>query len=288
MPVVAAVGDPGVDSGVGSGLDSGVDAGGTDRVRRPPPRFREVAVGSVERRSPYLVRVVFEADGLAALLGDQPAASVRLLLPDAAGTLAMPTWVGNEFLAADGSRPAIRTLTPLRVPGRDDALACEVVLHDRGLLSAWAGTVVPGGRAALSGPGRGTDLAPEARRWLVAGDESALPAVTTLLEALAPEVTVDAVVEVRHRDAVVALPGHPGATLHWVERAGADVPGEALVAHVDAAVSRAEFAPEDLWVWAAGEAAAVQRIRRVVAGEGIPRARTVIRGYWKAGRALPG
>jgi NADPH-dependent ferric siderophore reductase len=39
-------------------------------------------------------------------------------------------------------------------------------------------------------------------------------------------------------------------------------------------------------VWAAGEAAAMQRLRKHLFEErDIPRARTTIRGYWKHGRA---
>jgi NADPH-dependent ferric siderophore reductase len=39
-------------------------------------------------------------------------------------------------------------------------------------------------------------------------------------------------------------------------------------------------------VWAAGEAAAVQRIRRYLFEErGMARAQTSVRGYWKHGRA---
>jgi len=39
-------------------------------------------------------------------------------------------------------------------------------------------------------------------------------------------------------------------------------------------------------VWVAGEAAAVQRIRRALFEErGVPRSRATVRGYWKHGRA---
>ncbi len=186
-------------------------AGTLARVRRRPPPFREAAVVGVERRSPHLTRVVCEADGLAAMVGNRPAASVRLLLPDATGLVTIPTWVGNEFLAADGIRPAIRTLTPLQVPGHDDALALDVVIHGGGLLSAWASTVVPGQRVGLSGPGRGTDLAPEAHRWLLAGDESAMPAIATILEALVPEATAEVVVEVRRSRRRHHPPGSSGS-----------------------------------------------------------------------------
>jgi NADPH-dependent ferric siderophore reductase len=52
-----------------------------------------------------------------------------------------------------------------------------------------------------------------------------------------------------------------------------------------AAVHDASFGAEAR-VWAAGEAAAMQRIRRHLFDErDVPRRHAVVRGYWKAGRA---
>jgi NADPH-dependent ferric siderophore reductase len=48
----------------------------------------------------------------------------------------------------------------------------------------------------------------------------------------------------------------------------------------------AQDTPVGTQVWAAGEAAAVQRLRNLLVGErGLPRHDTVIRGYWKHGRS---
>ena len=50
------------------------------------------------------------------------------------------------------------------------------------------------------------------------------------------------------------------------------------------AVTTAEFGP-DVRVWAAGEAAAMQRLRRHLFDErGLARSQVVVRGYWKHGR----
>jgi NADPH-dependent ferric siderophore reductase len=69
--------------------------------------------------------------------------------------------------------------------------------------------------------------------------------------------------------------------VHWHERPAGAPPGDTLVAAVETAVIDA-----DTRVWAAGEAAAMQRIRRhLFEARAIPRPRTTIRGYWKSGRA---
>jgi NADPH-dependent ferric siderophore reductase len=68
--------------------------------------------------------------------------------------------------------------------------------------------------------------------------------------------------------------------VHWHDLPEGAPPGDALVA----AVRRAEIDPTAR-VWAAGEAAAVQRIRRhLFEDRGFARAQTTVRGYWKHGR----
>jgi len=80
-------------------------------IRREPPGFRRVEVRERVALTPYLTRVTLAGDELAGFTVTEPAASVRLLLPEPGG-LVIPEWNGNEFLFGDGRRPRIRTLTP--------------------------------------------------------------------------------------------------------------------------------------------------------------------------------
>jgi NADPH-dependent ferric siderophore reductase len=69
--------------------------------------------------------------------------------------------------------------------------------------------------------------------------------------------------------------------VEWHDLAEGAPPGEAVVA----AVTGAEL-PAGTRVWAAGEAAAMQRIRKhLFETRGLARSDTWIRGYWKHGRA---
>lgn len=261
----------------------GTMADRTDRLRKlrrePPPLLPVEVVERVER-SVRLLRVTLAGDGLRSLVVDQPAASVRLLVPPPGDDdLEMPTWDGNEFLLTDGSRPLLRTFTPLRVDNERGSMDVEIVRHDGGAVSGWAETVGPGDPAAISGPGRGFDLPDDVNRLVLLGDETALPAVGQLMEWLPEQVEFEAHIEVITDTAVVEMPGERDAARWHV--ATTDPPGGALV---EVARSLIEL-PDTAHVWAAGEASAMQAIRsHLFTDLCLPRSRATVRGYWKPAR----
>jgi NADPH-dependent ferric siderophore reductase len=252
------------------------------RVRREPPRFRTAEVRAVEDLTPRMRRVTFGGDDLEGLVIDQPAASVRLLLPGAGETeLVMPTWNGNEFRLPDGARPTIRTFTPWHLRPDRRELDLGVVLHGTGAASEWARDARPGDPVAIAGPGRGYAIDADASSFLLAGDETALPAISQLLEALPKHARVSVLIEIATPEGRLELPAHPAISTQWVEQRDGAPPGDALIA----AIENAEISA-DARIWAAGEAAAVQRIRRhLFETREIPRVQTTVRGYWKHGRA---
>ena len=190
----------------------------------------------------------------------------------------MPTWNGNEFLFADGTRPPIRTLTPLR----HDATAPTS--------STWRSFATARARCRIGSTGRrraqvspcparaaAIVVDPHAPAFLIAGDESALPAITTLIPELPPAASVHVVVEVTDPIARLELPFHPRLTEQWCIATTGASSGDAL----HAALTSAAIEP-DTRVWVAGEAAAMQRIRKhLFEVRSVPRDHAVVRGYWK-------
>jgi len=250
------------------------------RARREPPPFRHVVLERVESLTPRMIRVTFGGSDLEGLVVEHPAASVRLLLPLPETELAVPSWNGNEFLLPDGSRPTIRTFTPRRVRTDPSELDLDIVLHGGGAASEWVRAAVPGDPAAVSGPGRGYVIDHTASAFLLAGDETAIPAISQLLEVLPVVTPVQVHIEVAHPDSRLALPDHPRVTVEWHDLRPGASSGEALVA----AVGTVDLDP-DSRVWVAGEAAAVQRIRRYLFEDRqLAHAQANVRGYWKHGR----
>jgi len=264
-------------------MSTGQEPEATDRrVRRQPPSFRRLEVVRRQWLTPRLVRITVAGPELAGFALDLPAASVRLLLPGVGETgLEMPVWNGNEFLRADGSRPVIRTFTPRHHRPPSNELDVDAVLHGDGPAAQWAAGAEPGDVLALSGPGRGYALAPDLADLVLLGDESAIPAISQLMEIVPPSVVVRVRVEVADPTGQLDLPAHPGATVSWSTLPVGAAGGATLVS----AMADLALGPQTQ-VWAAGEAAAMQRIRRhLFEDRDLPRSRATVRGYWKVGRS---
>jgi NADPH-dependent ferric siderophore reductase len=250
------------------------------RRQRPPPR--RVEVRRSEWLTPHLVRVTFGGASLADLAPGQPTGHIKVFLPSAGESeLNLPDW-GPDGPVFDESqpRPTVRTYTPRRL----DSAACELdvdfVTHAGGVASEWAAAARTGDNAAVAGIGRGYEIDAEATSFVIAGDESALPALSVLLEALPHAATVHVIAETRFADARIALPSHPGARVTWCEP-GAEGPGTGLAEALAAVTFEA-----DTRVWVATEAGAVRAIRRDLLGaRGVAPEHVVTRGYWKLGES---
>ena len=97
---------------------------------------------------------------------------------------------------------------------------------------------------------------------------------------MAPSCRIRVQLEAEDPAAELALPAHPGATVTWAIRDRAQASGTRWWS----ALAGLDLTPDTV-VWAAGEAAAMQRLRRHLFEErSMPRSRTTIRGYWKVGR----
>jgi len=225
-----------------------------------------------------MVRLTLAGGALVGLSVTEPAASVRLLIPGPdSSDLVMPEWNGNEFLLPDGGRPIIRTFTPSLRSSDSEELVLDVVQHSGGAVAQWSRTVQEGDRAAVSGPGRGYEIDLRASSYLLLGDETAIPAISQLLEALPQELSAQVHIEVAASDGRLELKSAPVGGVMWHDLAQGEPPGSTLFE----ALAATEIAPGTK-VWAAGEAAAMQQIRRHLFDQvGMARADVTIRGYWK-------
>ncbi len=244
---------------------------------RPRATPRRITVQRMQILSPQMRRVTFAGADLSSFAWSGPAAHLKLIFP-------LPGQTEVETPAPDGPRPAAtRTYTPRRFDAAALTLDVDFVLHGEGPASNWAEQVRPGQQLVMMGPGPGHKIDPDAAWHLLVGDDTALPAIETLLEALPAAMPVTALIEVVNVDERRALPGGAGADLRWLPR-GTD-PRQAGVALLEA-LSTFQWPSGDGRVYVGCEAQAMRRVRNLIAEKsGLARQRIVGRGYWRIGAA---
>lgn len=238
-------------------------------------------VRSVEQLTPRLVAVEVAGEALQGFEVGFPAAHVKVLLPGPDGRPpALPTaGPDGPVWPEDAPRPVLRTYTPLRADARAGTMELQFVLHGDGPASTWAAGAQVGDQLAVAGPGGRFTLDLAGRRWWLAADESAVPALVTVLQALPPDAEVEVHVDVAGPDDELELPLPAGGSVTWHHRE----PGSYGAALADAAAGVA--APDGLQAWVAAEAVAVRRVRRTLLDAGLAPTAMTTRGYWRHGEA---
>jgi NADPH-dependent ferric siderophore reductase len=189
-------------------------------------------------------------------------------------------------------QPSVRTMTVRRVEAAAREITVDIVMHgEHGVAGQWADTAQPGQPIYLMGPSGAYTPDPAADWHLLAGDESALPAIAAALEALPDNAIGKAFVEVAGPDDEIPLTAPESMQLNWIYRGGrADlVPEDRAGDHAPLieAVTTAEWLPGQVQVFIHGEAQAVMHnLRPYIRKErGVDATwASSISGYWRRGR----
>lgn len=238
--------------------------------------FFDVTVSAVRPLAKHLVRITFAGPSLAEFTDDGPDQRCKVFIPRPDGSRpAVPRgadWYPRWQAMPDDERPTIRTYTVRAARPSDCEIDIDFVLHgDSGPASAWACRAAIGDPLVIFGAYAEFDPPPYADWCLLAGDETALPAIAAILERLT--VPVLAFVEVSGPGERLDLP------VRWLCRSA----GESLLS----AVCAAEFPAGTPYVWIAGESSAVRAIRRhLVRDREIPAEFVEFMGYWKRGSSI--
>jgi NADPH-dependent ferric siderophore reductase len=248
-----------------------------------------------EQVSPHIVRIVLGGNGFDTFVPNEftDAYCKVLFVRDDVDVAALPAPLTlNSFQTLPVERqPGIRTMTVRRAdPGRRE-IAIDFVVHgDHGIAGPWASTAQPGQPVYLMGPSGAYAPDPTADWHLLAGDESALPAIAATLEALPGDAVAQVFVEVAGPEDEIELRVPADVDVKWIYRGGrADLVGADRAgdyAPLIAAVKAADWLPGQVQVFIHGEAQAVMHnLRPYVRKErGVDAKWASISGYWRRGR----
>ncbi|QJW36770.1 siderophore-interacting protein [Cellulosimicrobium protaetiae] len=258
------------------------------RLRTHPLVLRRAEVARVVDVTPRMRRVTlvgpeleaFERDGLPMPAFDAPWFDdhVKIVLAsdgDVASALPVQRAHGIDWPPAPNRQG--RDYTPRRWDAAAGELDLDLVLHGDGPAAAWAQAARPGSELWFVGP-KASTVWPDDVDWaLLAGDETALPAIGRFLDERPVDVPVQVVVTVGAESARQDIALREGDTLRWV------VAPEGDRAALDEAVRALEWWPGQVYAWAASESRALLPVRRYLTRErAVPRTHVDVTGYWHA------
>lgn len=302
-----------------------------------PMILDEVEVRAVRRVSPTWVRVELGSAALAEFGVDGPLYDqrIKLVFPNDHGRLPSFAGADESWFAAWLDLPAaerghMRTYTVRDVVGSaaDTRLVVDLVLHAgaSGPGSDWASRAAVGDGLVVIAPRMGQPFGgiefdpAGAGTVMLAGDETAVPAICAILEQLPNDARGAAFLEVPVSGDVLSVRSPAGVEVVWLPRNGLPLGGglrAAMSSYLGVGEPVAGDATEvdpDLWetptysssgeavstgtvsvghylddayAWIAGEAGVVTGLRRMLVKElGMDRRQVAFMGYWRRGVAM--
>jgi NADPH-dependent ferric siderophore reductase len=225
------------------------------RVRHEIKR-RDLHVVRVASISPHFKSITFGGESLADFNSASFDDHIKLLLD-----------VGE-------AEPVRRDYTPRHFDARAQELTLEFALHGDGPAAQWAAQAQPGQRATIAGP-RGPFIIPLDYDWhLLVGDDTAIPAIARRLGELPSSTQAIAILQMPDAADRRSFTSQAMHSVQWV----------ADSAQLLDAVRALPLPPGEGYVWCAGEATAMARLRKVLVEEkGHDRNAIRAAAYWKNG-----
>jgi NADPH-dependent ferric siderophore reductase len=294
-----------------------------ERVVKPAARPYAVSVSGVERLTPTFLRITFTGPELHEFGTDGLDQRIKIMLP-LPGIGITPLDPSNWYDAwrhlPDELRNPLRTYTVRAVRPELREIDIDFVAHgDSGPASRWATHATVGDEIMIVGPVLRTDGLVSGVEWkpgdathvLLAGDETAAPAICSIVSSMPRDAKGCAFIEVPTIADALPIDAPDGVHVTWLARN--DAPhGSALdpavrawtdsfvtdghrgerLADVDIENGILWEVPEPtshsggLYAWLAGEAGVIKTLRRFLVSEtGLDRHQVAFMGYWRIGRA---
>lgn len=229
----------------------------------PRPEPRNLTVVKKAWITPRLLRITLGGGDLADFPAGRESANCKIIVPSKPNGTSVRTYTIRSF-------DAVRREVDI-----------DFFIHENpGPASYWAANAALGSELVLKGPSSPKLVNSNADYVLLAGDMSALPAISANLELLDDKTTGFAVLEVVDRSDQHPLQKPPGVSVQWVMNPHPEKANQILVE----AVKAIELPLGSGGVWIAGESSAVKTLRNHFKQElGFPRESVYASGYWQIG-----
>lgn len=207
---------------------------------------------------------------------------LKLFIPPAnAACLLWPEYdalKGRLVWPEQGERPTLRTYSLRNYDAQLHQLTIDLVCHEGGVASDWAKQAKAGDKIGIWGPGARVSYSDQ---WLVlAGDISALPAISYTLEQVLPaHAKGKAIIEVPSEADLIPLHAPKGMEITWLVRRPGQESGL-----IDAVASTPIPADVSPLIWGGMECDLAKGLRRVIKDKmGLQRDEYYLVNYWREG-----
>lgn len=250
---------------------------------RHEARMRLLDVVKVTDVTPLMRRITLSGD-LAGFASPGHADHVKVFFPPPGTAPVEPVLGPHGAEFPDGTpRPEMRDYTPRAFDPAANTLELDFVLHGEGPAASWAAQASVGQKLLIAGP-RGSLVIPAAFDWhLLAGDETALPAIGRRIEELPAGAKVVAVIEVENAAEEQRFATSADLALHYVHRNGRPAGSTDLILSKLTALA---FPPGDGYAFIAGESGMAKAVRHYLVDQrGFHDQWIKAAGYWLRGQA---
>lgn len=181
-------------------------------------------------------------------------------------------------------RPLSKAYTVRRWSPEAGELDVDFVKHGIGVGTTWAYRAQTGDRIHFYGPSASRALPHDADWLLVAGDDTAIPAIARLLDELPDEARAQVFIEVAEDAHRLELRALPQVQVTWLVRDGAEA---GTTSHLLDAVKYTDWWDGRPFAWVAGERTTVRDLRRhLVETRGARKEDLEFTGYWRRGEVI--
>lgn len=250
--------------------------------KRKPRKAHEATVTGRRQISPDLVRLSMNSPAFVGKELEFTDHYIKLLFVPEDADYSWPFDIAH--IRAEQPRnklPITRTYTLINLDSETGDFDVDFVTHgDSGLAGPWARVAEVGDKLGFLGPGGAWGPAAEYGHFVLAGDESAAPAISAGLKHLPEGTTATAYIEIEAEDRKFELPTREGVEVHWVLGNGATHGTELSRAVREAGIPEGK---ETNW-FIHGVAEMIKELRRFLFVESeIPKKDVSISGYWRIG-----
>ncbi|HEY1627220.1 MAG TPA: siderophore-interacting protein [Streptosporangiaceae bacterium] len=250
---------------------------------RPARPQAVLAVLSRDWLSPHTVRITAGGPGFEALrMNEFTDKYAKIIFADPGLELTPPyDLAALRQSLSPSQQPVTRTYTLRRAEERRQQVVIDFVVHgDAGIAAPWAAHADPGDTLTLSGAGGAYRPDPGSDWHLFMGDESALPAICSALEALPGDARGIAYLETSDPGEYLDATAPGGMEVIWLHRPR---PGSQPRLLADALLA-GSWLPGRADVFAHGERESMKAVRSALKARIGDGDQLSLSGYWASGR----